>query len=168
MISTTTEKNITPPTFKGLIIAAVIIIFSIVVAYLKQVDNQSLGLVPLTILLLGVLIGNFIFIKQSGANSPQFGAIFKHGFKATALVAAMVSVWIAISLSLNIFGTMDMAVEAATRQLQTSTEIKPDEIPTQIEAFKKSVAPFSAIQNVVIYLLIGALGSLLGAVLGRK
>jgi hypothetical protein len=152
---------------KGLIISAILIAYSCIIGALGQNMNPDLAMIPLGILLVSAILSGVYFAKQTNGNTTQ-GGIFLHVFKMTALVAAMFGLWIAISLKFNLFHVMDQALEMTRQSLVKSGALKPDEIEDQLKIAKGAAAPMGTIMNVVMYLFIGAIGSIIAAVFSKR
>jgi hypothetical protein len=155
------------PVAKGLIVSAILIGYSCLIGVLGQNMNPDLAMIPLSILLICTALSGFYFASQMKGNVTQ-GGVFLHSFKMTALVAAMIGVWIAISLKLNLFHVMDQGLEMTRQSLIKAGDLKPDEIEDQLRIAKGAAAPMGTIMNVVLYLFIGAIGSIIGAVFSKK
>ena len=155
------------PAAKGLAVSAIIVIYSIVITKMGQLANPDLAIVPFGILLVAVVLGDLYFAKQMGGKA-DFKSIFIHGFKMAALVGAVIGLWVALSLKFNFFGVLDQALESARKLLEKSGTMDKVEIEEHLAGYKNGTGPMSAIMNVVGYLFVGAIGSLIGAVFANK
>jgi hypothetical protein len=125
-----------------------------------------LGLIPIAILIGGIIWANISFAKQMDGN-VTFGQVFGHGFKAAALVAGMMGLWVAISLSLLFPESLDRAMEMQ-RAAMLEQGMGENEVDKALVLGKKMAAPMGAIVSVIMYLIVGAIASLIGAAVAKK
>lgn len=159
------NKGMTSVT-KGLLISLVLVVISIVITITKQETNRSLSMIPIAFFLGGIIWSCLTYSKQMEGN-VTFGNIFSHGFKTTALVAAIASLWAAISLTLIFPEALDRAMEAQRLQM-IKQGIDDDQIEKAMTLGKKLAVPMGTVVTVIIYLFLGAIGSLVGASLSKK
>jgi hypothetical protein len=161
------DNNAMSPVTKGLIVSAVLIIYSCIIGALGQNKNPDLAMIPLAILLVSAIASGLLYAKQLNGNVTQ-GGVFFHSFKMTALIAATFGLWIAVSLKFNLFHLMDQSLEVMRQSLEKEGQMKPEEIEDQLKIAKGAAAPMGTIMNVVMFLFIGAIGSIVGAVFSKK
>lgn len=161
------ETEITRPAIKGLIISLALICFSVVIAILKQDTNKSLGIIPLVIMLGGIVWACLSYAKQMNGN-VTFGNIFSHGFKASALVAAIMGLWIAIYLLILFPEVLDRTLATQRETMQKQGNISEEDIEKYLTVGRKMAVPMGTIVNVILYMVVGAISSLLGAFLAKK
>ena len=160
------EKQIMSPATKGLLIGLALIIISLVILLTKQENNKSLGGISIAVMLGGIIWACLSFSKQMDGN-VTFGNIFSHGFKTSALVGALVSLWVALTLGLLFPETIDRALEAE-RMNMIKKQMSDEDIENAMKIGKKIAVPMGVIFTVILYLVIGAIGSLIGASLAKK
>lgn len=160
------ENKVTTPVMKGLIISLILIVFAVVVTIFKLEANKALGIVPIVVLLGGIIWANINFAQQMDGN-VTFGQAFGHGFKASALVAAIMGLWVAVSLTVLFPESLDRAMEVQ-RSAMLEQGMNENEVDKAMTIGKKMAAPMGAIASVILYLIVGALGSLIGAAVAKK
>jgi hypothetical protein len=162
----TMENKVTTPVMKGLIISLILIVFAVVVTIFKLETNKALGIVPIVILLGGIIWANINFAQQMDGN-VTFGKAFGHGFKASALVAGIMGLWVAFSLTVLFPESLDRAMEMQ-RTAMLEQGMGESEVDKALSIGKKMAAPMGAIVSVIMYLIVGAIGSLIGAAVAKK
>ncbi len=161
------EKQITTPAVKGLIIALALIIFQVAITLTHQEGNKSLGIIPIAVLLGGIIWACMTYSSQMDGN-VTFGNVFSHGFKSGSLVAALVGLWLALSLTVIFPESLDRMME-----LQRTEMLKNGMTNDQADQYlngvgRKMAVPMGTIVVVILYLVISAIGGLLGASLAKK
>jgi hypothetical protein len=160
------EKTVMSPATKGLLIGLALIIISLAIILTKQETNKSLGFISIAVALGGIIWACQTYSSQMGGN-VTFGNIFSHGFKTSALVAALVSLWVALSLGLLFPETLDRAMEAQRLEL-IKKQMSDEDIENAMNVGRKLALPMGVIFSVIMYLIIGAIGSLIGASIAKK
>lgn len=161
------ENNIVTPSSKGLLISLVMVAFAVIITILKQETNQALGIIPIVLLLGGIIWACLSYSKQMNGN-VTFGNIFGHGFKATALVAGIMGLWVAISLSFIFPEALDRAMDAQREMMEKGGQYTDEQMDQAMTLGRKMAIPMGTIFSVIIYLAIGAIGALVGASLSKK
>lgn len=160
------ENKVTTPVMKGLIISLILIVFAVVVTIFKLETNKALGIVPLVILIGGIIWANLNFAQQMDGN-VTFGQVFGHGFKATALVAGIMGMWVALSLTVLFPESLDRAMEIQ-RTAMLEQGMSENEVDKALVLGKKMAVPMGTIVSVILYIIVGAIGSLIGAAVAKK
>lgn len=160
------EQKVTSSATKGLIISLLLIIYSLVLQFLDLSRNKSLGSIGLLILAGGIIWSTMIQSKQLDGN-VTFGNLFAHGFKVTATVTAIVVVFSVISLKFIFPEQADIALREARMDME-SQNLSDDQIDQALSITKKFFIPFAIGGIVFIYLVVGVVGSLIGASIAKK
>ncbi|MES2646364.1 MAG: DUF4199 domain-containing protein [Bacteroidota bacterium] len=156
----------TTPAVKGLIISAILVVYSIVIISLKMDTNKDLGPIPYAIVFGGTLFGSLYFAREMNGN-VSFMEVFKHGFKMTTLVAAIAGFWILISMKYLFPHVLEHGMELIKTNMvkQGKTHEEADKF---IAGYRNGALAMSSIMTVVLYIIIGALGAVTGAVFSTK
>ena len=160
------EKQVMSSAVKGLMIGLALIVISLAIILTKQENNKSLGFISIAVALGGIIWACLTYGTQMDGN-VTFGNIFSHGFKTSALVAAMISLWVALSLGLLFPDLMERTLEVQRLEM-IKKGMSDSDIDNAISIARKIGVPMGAIVTVIIYLIIGAIGSLVGAALAKK
>jgi hypothetical protein len=161
------EVKTTAPSQKGLIIALPLVLFAVVITVLKMESNQSLGVLPILGMIGGIVWACLSYSKQMNGN-VTFGDVFSHGFKASAVVAAIMGLWVAISLGLLFPEALDRAMDLQREAMEKKGGMPDEEIDQAMAIGKKMALPMGTIFSVIICLVIGAIAALIGAAVAKK
>jgi NADH:ubiquinone oxidoreductase subunit 6 (subunit J) len=150
----------------GSIIAALLIICS-VVFYLGNMDQTGiLAWLPYIIIIAGLIL----FINMYGnANHNQltFGGLFSYGFKTTATLTLVVITFTVIFI-LMFPDVKEKGFELARKKMEEPGNLTGDEIEKRISTFKDMFWVFTIGTVLLVYAIVGAIGSALGAALTKK
>lgn len=161
------EKKITAPWVKGLILALIIIVFSVVMYVTGQVTNKSLGYIQYLVIIGGLVWACLSFSKENDGN-VTFGNVFAHGFKTTAAMTVLVVIYTVLAVKLIFPDMIDLAIEGARTEMEKQGKLTADQVEQGIEMTRKFFMPFMIGGTIISYAIIGALGSLLGAAIAKK
>ena len=90
------ETKVTTHIVKGLMLSALSIVFSIVVYVFNLYDITWLNWVNTGVLMAGLIVGNILYANQNN-NNVTFGNLFAHGFKTTAVVIVITTIYTVIA-----------------------------------------------------------------------
>jgi hypothetical protein len=161
------ETKVTSPAVKGMIISLALIGFAVVVTIMQQDTNKALGFIPMAMMLGGIVWACLSYSKQMNGN-VTFGNVFSHGFKTTALVAAVMGLWVALSLSLIFPESLDRAMDMQREALEQKGGMSDADIDKYMTMGRKMALPMGTIVTVILYLVVGAISALLGASVAKK
>lgn len=150
----------------GLTIAAILVIYSIVLNYMDLSQNQSMGWLSYIILVGGLILFINLYGKAKD-HRVTFGNLFSYGFKATAIITLIMIVFIIIFF-IAFPEFKDKIVDAAREGMEKQGKMTDDQIDQGLEMFEKNFILFSAGGALFMYLILGAVGSLIGAAITKK
>lgn len=160
------ETKITTPVIKGLIISLALIVFGIAVYFAGQVGNQGLNSVQYIIIVGGIIWGCINYANQMN-NNVTFGNVFAHGFKITAVITVIMIVYTVISLKLLFPDMADMIMDKA-REAIAKKNMSDDQTESALNMTRKFMVPFAIGGILIMFMIIGAIASLIGAAVARK
>jgi hypothetical protein len=150
----------------GLIIAAVLVVFSIIINFMGLTQQRSLGLLQYVLIIGGLIY----FITQYGkANNYtlSFGNLFAYGFKATAVFTIINIVFLIIFFL--VFPEMkEKSFELARQQMEENPNVSEDQIEQGIDIARRFFWVGLIGGTMFFMILIGAIGSLIGAAVTKK
>ena len=153
----------------GLILALVLIAVSVIVyvtvADMKQ--QQNFGYLSYLLLIGGLIYVCITFAKQENKN-VTFGNVFSFGFKTTAVATCIMVVFTILSLTILFPEAKGKAIEAAREQMEAQGKMSDSQIDQAMEMTDKFFLPFAIGGSLIGYLIIGAIGSLIGAAAAPK
>ena len=163
------EKKASSPVTIGLLIALVIIAFSVVLNILTNdlKTQQKFGYVSFIVLIGGIIYACTNFAKERNGN-VTFGNVFGHGFKVSAVVTCIMVVFTILSVTVLFPEMTEKGIEMAREQMEEQGQLSESQIDQSMEMARKFMIPFAIGGTLIGYLAIGAIGSLIGAGVARK
>jgi hypothetical protein len=161
------EKKITAPWVKGLIIALILIVFSIVIYVSGQTTNRSLGYIQFIILIGGLVWSCISYSKENDAN-VTFGNVFGHGFKTTAAATVIFIIYLVLAIKLIFPDMIDLFIENARTEMEKQGKLNAEQIEQGISMTRRFFMVFTIGGTIIMNAIVGALGSLLGAAIAKK
>ncbi len=160
------EQKITSHIRKGLFIALILIIVNVVGQLTKLIYEDWYRCIGTAIYIISIITSTIYFSTQNNQN-VNFGILFTHSFKATAVITCILFLYTLISVYILFPGQIDhfvqLGVEEAKKQGKTAVEMQEG----MVIARKVLVISFLA-GGLMINLITGALGALLGAAIAKK
>ena len=163
------NQKVMSTTTKGVILALIQIVLSVVMQLLITDFSkmQKFSWISYVIIIGGLIWAAISYSKEMNAN-VTFGNIFAHGFKTTAVMTILVLAYTILSVTVLFPEMKDKAMEVARTQMESDGKLSEAQIDQAIGMTQKFFIPF-AIGGVVIgYLILGAIGSLIGAGVAKK
>ncbi len=161
------ETKITSPAVKGIMISLVLIAFGLIIQFMNLSTNKALSSIGIIIFFGAIIWSCIYYAKQMDAN-VSFGNVFADGFKTSAAVTAIMIVFTIISLKLLFPEMIDKTLEEAQANMAKQNNMSDEQIETAMTMTKKFFIPFAIGGALVMYLLIGAIASLIGAAAAKK
>jgi len=149
----------------GLLIGALLVIYSMVIKFLNLKDGAGTGLLQVAIII-GALA---FFVNQYGKSknfTETFGNLFAYGFKTTA-VFTIISIAFSIIFFLVFPDMKEQSLELARQQMEEKN-MPDDQIEKAIEITKKFFWVGVIGGSMLFLIIIGAIGSLIGAGITKK
>jgi len=150
----------------GLIIAALIILFAITINFLGLTQEKGLGAIQYLIIIGGLVF----FIYQHGkahGYSKGFGDLFAFGFKTTAVFTAIYVVFIVLFFLL-FPDIKEKTLEMAREKMGENSKLSESDIDKSVEMARKFFWVGVVGGSMLVFIIIGAIGSLLGAAITKK
>jgi uncharacterized membrane protein len=151
----------------ALVISLILILVDLIGKFANLTFATWFRWLPAIILIISLIFACRNFGTQQGGN-VSFGKVFGYGFKISAVVTAIMLVYTIIALYFIFPEMKDMAVEEARKQMEAKGTLSQANIDTALEMTRKFFMPFALIGVVIGTLIIGAIGSLLGAAFTKK
>ena len=150
----------------GIIIAAIVVIYSMVLQFMGLGLNKSLGWLAYLFLIVGLIIFINQYAKARDYQST-FGNLFSYGFKATAIIALILFVFrLVFFLSFPEFKQRIM--ESARQGMEDQGKMSDSQIDAAITIFSKNFLLFTVGIALFMDLICGMIGSLIGAAVTKK
>ena len=150
----------------GLIVAAVVVVYTLVLTFSGGSGNKSLSFLSLVLMVGGV--GYFVW-RHGGANDHglTFGGLFSYGFKATA---AMTLVLIGYNvLFYSLFPEYrDVLFDISREQMMQQPGITEEQVDMGLSKMREFFCPIIIGGALFNAMMAGAVGSLIGAGITAK
>lgn len=149
----------------GILIAAVVVLVSLTMALTSGSSPQG-GWISYLFIILGLVI----FIQRyARANdyTLSFGELFSYGFKTSTIVTLIFVVFLII-LSLAYPQMKQNVIDATRLEMEKQKGFKDSDIETVIQGIDKYFWILVIGSSMFFFVLVGALGSLLGAAITKK
>lgn len=150
----------------GLMIAGVLIIFSMAL-YFAGIQQGGIYQV-IQLLMIGV--GLIVFINMHGnahKNQVRFGNLFSYGFKTTA-VLTLIMVIFSVAFFLLFPDIKEKIFESTREQMEKRGNMTQEEIEKGLEMWRNMFWVFTIGGTLLVYALIGAIASAIGAAITKK
>ncbi len=155
---------------KGLVIGLLLSIASFIIVSTKgYAGSRDYGVILFTIMAIAVGLGNFLYGKQQ-PNAYTFGNIFAHGFK-TAIVALLVFIVYNIVDEYVLHPNLKTEALVFAKKSWEEISVKEVDLATRqqsINTFEKRYLTIKIGSILFFFGVIGALGSLIGAVISPR
>jgi hypothetical protein len=150
----------------GLLIAAVLIVYSCILYFADIEQTGIFSFLPFVIILAGLIM----FINMYGNaknNQVTFGNLFAYGFKTTALLTLVVILFTV--LFFLIFPDIKEKIFETTQQkMEEQGKMTPSEIEEGMKMWRNMFWVFTIGGILLLYAIVGAIGSLIGAAITKK
>jgi NADH:ubiquinone oxidoreductase subunit 6 (subunit J) len=114
----------------------------------------------------GVIWGCISYANQMN-NNVTFGNVFAHGFKITAVITVITIIYTIIALKFLFPDMVDMILNK-TRESLDENNMSDDQAEAALSMTKKFLVPFAAGGILVMFMIVGAISSLIGAAVAKK
>jgi hypothetical protein len=161
------ENQVTTHIVKGLILSFISIVFSIVIYIFNLYDMSALSYVNFAIFIAGLVYGAVLYSNQNGHN-VTFGNLFAHGFKTTAVVIVITSVYTILAFKFIFPDMMDKMIELSRKEMIKNPKMTDEMIEQAMTMTKKFFIPFALGGAIIGTGILGAIGSLIGAAVAKK
>lgn len=150
----------------GSIIAGILILYTVVLMLTDQIANQKLGWISYFIMVLALVY----FVREHGKSSDhilQFGQLFSYGFKASAFATILM---LAFQVVFNlIFPEMkEKMIEIAVEEMAKNPRVTDEALDMGIGIINKTFWPLVIAGTLFGTMVVGLIGSLLGAAITKK
>ena len=161
------ETKVTTHIVKGLMLSAISIVFSIVVYVFNLYEITWLNWVNTGILMGGLVVGNIAYANQNN-NNVTFGNLFAHGFKTTAVIIVITTIYTVVAFKLLFPDMIDKIIDISRKQMEKNPKMTDEMIEQAITMTKKFFMPFAIGGTILGTGFMGAVASLIGAGIAKK
>jgi hypothetical protein len=161
------ETKVTSPQIKGLIIALILIVYSIVIYLIDGMQHPGLAYIQYIFFLAGIIWACVSYSKQLNAN-VTFGNLFAHGFKTTAVITVIVLIYTILSFKVLFPEIVDKSVEMTRQKMEASGKATDSQIEQQATMMRDHFTLFAVVGVIIGSAILGLISSLIGAAVARK
>ena len=150
----------------GVIIGAVLIIYSLILNFTGKGQDRALGWVAYLLFVIGLIM----FINMYGNaknNEVTFGGLFSYGFKTTAIATLLIVICLAIIISI-MPEFKQKILDAMRKGMEDQGKMDDDKIDQAVQWFSRNFMLVIIGGALFMYLLFGAIASLIGAAITKK
>jgi hypothetical protein len=150
----------------GLIIAGLLVIYSLIIQFTGLMQSQSVGLLQYLVIFAGLI---YFINKYGKANdyTVSFGNLFAYGFKSTA-VFTIINIGFLIILFVAFPEFKEKTFEMARKQMESNPKVSEEEVEKAVDIARKFFWVGIVGGTMLLYIILGAIGSLIGAAVTKK
>lgn len=161
------ENQVTTHIVKGVILSAISIVFAIVVYVFNLYEMSILSYINYAVFLGGLIYGAILYSNQNN-NNVTFGNVFAHGFKTTAVVIVITSIYTILSVKVLFPEMLDKILEISRKKMAENPKMTDEMIEQAMSMTKKFFVPFALGGTIIGTGILGAIGSAIGAAVAKK
>lgn len=161
------ENQVTTHIVKGVILSAISIVFAIIVYVFNLYEMSVLSYLNYAVFLGGLIYGAILFSNQNN-NNVTFGNIFAHGFKTTAVVIVITSIYTILSFKVLFPDMLDKVLEISRKKMAENPKMTDEMIEQAMSMTKKFFIPFALGGTIIGTGILGAIGAAIGAGVAKK
>lgn len=161
------ENKITSHIVKGLILSAISIVFAVVMYVFNLYEKTYISWISQAVIFGGVIYSAILFANESNHN-VTFGNVFAHGFKTTAVIIAITSLYTILATKFLFPDMVDMIISITRKELEKNPQMTDEMIEQATSMTKKFFLPFALGGAILGTGFIGAIASLIGAAVAKK
>lgn len=150
----------------GLMIAAVLIVYSLILMFADLSTDQTMGYITYAMLIAGLII---VIGMHAKANNYRlsFGNLFAFGFKTTAVTTIIFLIFMVV-LNLLFPDLKEQAYEAIRIEMEKDDRVTDEQIDQGMEMMRKFYWVGLVGGTLLMMIIVGAIGSLIGAAVTKK
>jgi hypothetical protein len=164
-----TEKKPLTTIQKGLIIALALIAASVIIqTIITDMEAQrKYSWVSFGLLIAGIVWACMTYAKDKNHN-VTFGNVFAHGFQTTAVATSFMVIYTILAVTVLFPEMREKAMEVASKQMEERGQLSEIQIEQALAFTDKFFMPLAIGGALIGNLILGALGSLIGAGVAKK
>ncbi|HYC27643.1 MAG TPA: DUF4199 domain-containing protein [Chitinophagaceae bacterium] len=165
------NKTVTSHITKGIAIALILIVIDLVALFTDLKTQSWYGWINLGLMLIAFIWACISFANQMN-NAVTFGNVFVHGFKTSAVVACFLFIYSLLFVYVIapefVTNMIDKQWDEAERTGKLPSSMSSDDVEHAKEIGKKFGKMFVLAGSLLGPIIVGAIGSLLGAAFAKK
>ena len=161
------NKKVTSALTSAIMISLILIVLDLIAGFSNIKFTTWYRWIPTIIFCIGIIIVCISYANQND-NLVTFGNVFGHGFKTTAIIAALMLVYTLLSIYVIFPDTKEKYIDEMRRQMEAKGNLSEDTVNNAVEMTSKFFLVGATIGAVIGTLIGGAIASLLGAAFAKK
>ncbi len=161
------ETKVTSHIVKGVILSTITIVFSTIVYVFNLYEMQSLNYLNYGLIIAGLIYGAILYSNENN-NHVTFGNVFAHGFKTTAVIIAITSIYTILSIKFLFPEIVDISLRISRKKMESNPQIPKDTIEQNLNFVKEYFVSLTLGFSMVGLAILGLIGSLIGAAVAKK
>ncbi|MFN6375138.1 MAG: DUF4199 domain-containing protein [Chitinophagia bacterium] len=159
-------NNVKSHLFAGFIIGSIMILLNVIFIIFNLEGNTKITWIS-SVVNMAMLIYFIYDYGRNNDNTKAFGELFSYGFKATALVTIILTMFM-IAYSYIFPESESKAMEIAREKMLQDERMTDDMIEQALDVTRKFYFPILIAGTIFATMVVGAVGSLIGAAITRK
>jgi len=159
-------NNKTSHLLAGGVTGGVLVLINVLFIVFDLTGNTKVSWIG-SVINIGLLVYFILEFGKQQAHAKSFGELFSYGFKATAFTTLILTAFMVI-YSFAFPDAADKAMEIAREQMSTQPNMSEETIDSAIEMTRKFYFPILIGGTIFGTMMIGAIGSLIGAAVTKK
>ena len=160
------EKKPISHLMAGLIIGAIIVLYSILLNFAGLSTDRSLGWITYLLVIVGLILFINLYAKAKD-NQVTFGNLFAYGFKTTAVMTLVFIVFLVI-FTLAFPEFKEKIIEASRKEYEKNSSMTNADIEKALDMIRRFYMVGLVGGTLLFMAIIGAIGSLIGAAVTKK
>jgi len=161
------ETKITSHIIKGLLLALVLIVISVIGQLAGLILQSWYGWISIVVFVGGIIWAT-IYYGQQMNNNVTFGNLFAHGFKTTAVTTCIVFIYTLLSIYVLFPGFIDQIVEKGMEKAREQGKVTEEQLQQGAGMIKKVTTITLIAGGLIGNLIVGLVGALIGAGAAKK
>ena len=161
------ENQVTSHIVKGAILGAISIAFSIIVYVFNLYEMSSINYISSGLVFAGLIYGGILYANQNN-NNVTFGNVFAHGFKTTAVLIVISSVYTVLAFKVLFPDMLEKVLDISRKKMMENPKMTDEMIEQAMAMTKKYFIPFALGGSIIGTGILGAIGSVIGAAVAKK
>ena len=161
------ETQVTSHIVKGITLSVISIVFSVIVSVFNLYEMQSLTYLNYAIFLVGLIYGAILYSNEN-KNQVTFGNIFAHGFKTTAVIIVITSLYTVLAVKFLFPESIDISLRISRKGMESNPNIPKESIDQNLNLVRNYFIPLTLGISMVVLAFLGLIGSLIGAAVAKK
>ena len=150
----------------GLITAGILVAYTLITYLISGNNEPSNGWISYLVIIAGLSLFVNLYGNAKG-NYESFGNLFAYGFKTTAIMTLVFILFI-LALYFLMPEMKEKSLEIARLQMEKDGKLSDEDINKGIDLVSKYYLPFMIGSTAIGFIIIGAIGSLIGAAITKK